>query len=76
MSSPNCSGIASSPAASIPKGHQLEQQRNHVLAFTAPEQNVQLVRWGHFGTPVMLFPTAGGDAEEAERFHLIGAIAP
>jgi len=40
------------------------------------EQNVQLVRWGHFGTPVLLFPTAGGDAEEVERFHLIGALAP
>jgi len=40
------------------------------------EQEVQLVRWGHFGTPVLLFPTAGGDAEEVERFHLIAAIAP
>lgn len=40
------------------------------------EQDVQLVRWGHFGTPVMLFPTAGGDAEEVERFKLIGALAP
>ena len=38
------------------------------------EQDVQLVRWGHYGTPVLLFPTAGGDAEEAERFHLIGAV--
>jgi esterase/lipase superfamily enzyme len=40
------------------------------------EQEVQLVRWGHFGTPVLLFPTAGGDAEEIERFHLIGALQP
>jgi len=40
------------------------------------EQEVQLVRWGTFGTPVLLFPTAGGDAEEVERFHLIGALAP
>ena len=24
----------------------------------------------------MLFPTAGGDAEEVERFHLIGALMP
>lgn len=30
-------------------------------------------RWGHFGTPVLLFPTAGGDFEEVERFHLVGA---
>ena len=40
------------------------------------EQNVQLVRWGHSGTPVLLFPTAGGDAEEVERFKLIHVLAP
>ena len=40
------------------------------------EQEIQLVRWGHIGTPVLLFPTAGGDAEEVERFHLIGALKP
>ncbi|MBT8079260.1 MAG: hypothetical protein KJO31_11845 [Gammaproteobacteria bacterium] len=38
------------------------------------EQEVQLVRWGHLGTPVLLFPTAGGDAEEIERFHLIRVL--
>lgn len=43
---------------------------------TQIERDVQLVRWGHFGTPVMLFPTAGGDAEEIERFHLIRAVEP
>ena len=36
------------------------------------EQEIQLVRWGHMGTPVMLFPTAGGDAEEVERETGIG----
>ena len=40
------------------------------------EAEVSLVRWGHWGRPVFLFPTAGGDAEEAERFHLIGALSP
>ncbi len=34
------------------------------------------MRWGHFGTPVLLFPTAGGDAEEVERFHLIRVLEP
>jgi esterase/lipase superfamily enzyme len=38
---------------------------------TAP---ARLARWGHFGTPVLIFPTAGGDFEEIERFHLIGAL--
>jgi esterase/lipase superfamily enzyme len=36
----------------------------------------RVVRWGHFGTPVLLFPTAGGDFEEVERFKLIQALAP
>ena len=40
------------------------------------ELEVQLVRWGTYGSPVLLFPTAGGDAEEVERFHLIGALSP
>jgi esterase/lipase superfamily enzyme len=39
-------------------------------------QEISLVRWGHWGQPVLLFPTAGGDAEEAERMHLIDAISP
>src|SRR5207244_8740527 len=38
--------------------------------------DVQVVRWGTFGKPVLLFPTAGGDAEEIERFHMIDAVAP
>ena len=39
-------------------------------------QEVDLVRWGHWGQPVLIFPTAGGDAEEIERMQLIGALAP
>jgi esterase/lipase superfamily enzyme len=33
-----------------------------------------VVRWGHFGRPVIVFPTAGGDAEEVERMLLIDAL--
>ena len=39
-------------------------------------QPITLVRWGHWGAPVLLFPTAGGDAEEAERVGLVAALAP
>lgn len=39
-------------------------------------QEIMLVRWGHFGTPVLLFPTAGGDAEEIERFLMIKVLTP
>jgi esterase/lipase superfamily enzyme len=35
-----------------------------------------VVRWGEIGKPVLLFPTAGGDAEENERFHVIDTLAP
>jgi esterase/lipase superfamily enzyme len=40
---------------------------------TRVERTVDVVRWGTFGTPVLVFPTAGGDAEEIERFHLVDA---
>ena len=40
------------------------------------EREVTLVRWGTFGTPFLIFPTAGGDAEEIERFHIISTLAP
>ena len=32
------------------------------------ESDVTVVRWGHFGRPVIVFPTAGGDAEETVVF--------
>lgn len=37
-------------------------------------QRINLARWGTYGTPVLIFPTAGGDFEEIERFHLIAAL--
>lgn len=40
------------------------------------EQEGTLARWGTYGTPVLLFPTAGGDAEECERFLMMKALAP
>jgi esterase/lipase superfamily enzyme len=39
-------------------------------------QDVLCVRWGHMGTPVLLFPTAGGDAEECERFKMLVVLRP
>jgi esterase/lipase superfamily enzyme len=39
------------------------------------QQPITLARWGHFGTPVLVFPTAGGDAEEIERMRLIDACS-
>ena len=37
------------------------------------QQEVTVVRWGTYGRPVLVFPSAGGDAEEIERMGLVGA---
>src|SRR5215212_10026251 len=37
------------------------------------QQDLTMARWGNCGTPVLVFPTAGGDAEEIERNHLVRA---
>jgi esterase/lipase superfamily enzyme len=39
-------------------------------------QWVKVARWGHYGSPLLLFPTAGGDAEECERFLMVQALEP
>jgi len=40
------------------------------------ECDLTVARWGYAGTPVLLFPTAGGDALEVERMQVIDAILP
>lgn len=37
-------------------------------------REVTTVRWGFYGRPVLIFPTAGGDAEEIERFHVLDVL--
>src|SRR5690606_12997228 len=39
-------------------------------------REVSMARWGAFGVPFLIFPTAGGDAEEIERFHVVSTLAP
>jgi esterase/lipase superfamily enzyme len=39
-------------------------------------REVLVARWGWYGRPVLLFPTAGGDAEECERFKMITVLRP
>src|SRR6201986_2295180 len=38
--------------------------------------DVTVVRWGVLGVPVLVFPSAGGDAEEIERHGLVNACGP
>ena len=37
---------------------------------------ITVARWGTWGRPVLVFPSAGGDAEEIERFGLVDACGP
>ena len=49
----------------------------HKVSWKSPAmggREISFVRYGVSGTPLLLFPTAGGDAEEPERFHMITAI--
>lgn len=47
----------------------IERWHSHHL-----EQAVTVAKWGEFGTPVLVFPTAGGDSQEVERFQMIDAL--
>ena len=40
----------------------------------ATPATVRVSRWGHYGTPVLLLPSAGADFEEVERFGLVDAL--
>jgi esterase/lipase superfamily enzyme len=40
------------------------------------ERDIGIARWGHFGAPLLVFPTAGGDELEIERMLMIDALAP
>ncbi len=39
------------------------------------DREVEVARWGDVGRPVLVFPTAGGDAQEIERFHVVDACS-
>jgi esterase/lipase superfamily enzyme len=40
------------------------------------QRDITVVRWGTIGQPVLVFPTAGGDAEEIERWQMIRVLTP
>lgn len=49
-----------------------------VFGWYSPElgRQMEVATWGDRGRPVLLFPTAGGDFLECERFNLIKVISP
>lgn len=40
------------------------------------QKDMEIVRYGHLGTALLLFPSAGADFLEYERFNLIDSVAP
>ncbi len=54
----------------------VETKRSEKLRSRHVGADVLCVRWGFYGTPVLLFPTAGGDAEECERFKMLVVLRP
>jgi esterase/lipase superfamily enzyme len=40
------------------------------------QREITVARWGTYGRPVLVFPSAGGDALEIERNGLVGACGP
>jgi esterase/lipase superfamily enzyme len=39
------------------------------------DREVTVARWGEVGVPFLIYPTAGGDAEEIERFLVIDTLS-
>jgi esterase/lipase superfamily enzyme len=40
------------------------------------QREMSVCRWGFYGEPVLLFPTAGGDFLECERFLMVKVLSP
>ena len=52
--------------------------RRNIEGWHSPSlgQDMPIVSYGHWGHPILLFPTAAADFLENERFNLISAVAP
>lgn len=52
--------------------------RREIDAWFSPSlhKHMEIATYGHYGFPLLLFPTAAADFLEYERFQLIDAIAP
>lgn len=52
--------------------------RRDITTWWSPNLNksMEICAYGHYGTAILMFPSAAADYLEYERFHLIEAIAP
>jgi esterase/lipase superfamily enzyme len=52
------------------------QKRSWSFAVAPLGAPIGVTRWGHYGLPLLLFASAGGDSLEPERMQLIQALGP
>ena len=62
------------PAVECKTGASMRQLWS--LLSTGLNREFGVARWGHFGKPVILFPTGGADYLDVERFLLVRALTP
>lgn len=65
------------PAYNQARENPLDLPRQ-VWSHHSPEldRTMPVARWGDYGVPVLLFPTAGGDFLECERYLMIRVLTP
>ena len=61
---------------SMPASTKIMQKKSWSFAIRPLDAPVAVTGWGHYGMPVVLFASAGGDTLEPERLQLIAALAP
>src|SRR5262249_33623962 len=72
---------ARTPRSERTSGHGLplncRPMQKQAWSWTTPRlrEPARMARWGPYGTPVLIFPTAGGDFQEIQRFHLVSALS-
>jgi esterase/lipase superfamily enzyme len=56
----------------------MDQMNRRIDGWQSPSlgQHMPIVSYGHWGHPLLLFPTAAADFLENERFELIGSVEP
>jgi esterase/lipase superfamily enzyme len=61
--------VHSSPEAPV-------ERQIHSWHSPAVDRTLNVASWGHFGKPVIFFPTGGGDFLDVERFLMVRALSP
>jgi esterase/lipase superfamily enzyme len=65
-------------SATLPAGTRGNAVDKLIRRWHSPNVGRELgvARWGHYGKPVIFFPTGGGDFLDCERFQMVRALTP